>query len=121
MPVLAFGKQWFDPYPALAQGFLVRLRLLIGPDAIQILLLHAPAEGAALFAGGTLSFELTVVAVFGTRAIAARALRRMWLIKAEFFAGWTAVDIALCFVAKAVCTEERGAVIQVRRGDIGVD
>ncbi len=104
----------------LRNGFLVGLARLIGTHPIQILFIHTAAQTAPLFARRTLCLKRTVITVLSTRPIAARLLRRMGPIKAQFFACWTKVDVALCFVAEAVRAEKLGPVIHIRRGNIGM-
>src|SRR5260221_308328 len=42
-------------------------------------------------------------------------------IKAQFFPGWTDVDIPLRFIAEAIRTEEGGTVVVIRQGTKGAD
>src|SRR6266704_1656344 len=79
------------------------------------------ASSATLFARGTLCFEWKVIAVFGTCAIAQGTLGGMRLIQMQFFACWTQVDIALGFIAEAICTKELGAMVVIGQRDIGTD
>jgi hypothetical protein len=39
----------------------------------------------------------------------------------EFFAGWTEIDIPLCFIAKAIRTKKLGAVVNIRKRDISTN
>ena len=91
---------------------------LVGADAIEAGLIDTAADGASLFAGGTLRFERAGIAVFGPRPIATRALGGMRLIKAQFFACGADIEVALRLVAKALDAKERRAMINVGRGNI---
>ncbi len=62
VPLLDFPKQRFDPHQALAQGFLIRGRLVIGLHPIDILLKEgteyvtpAPTPGAVRFDGALIT------------------------------------------------------------------
>ncbi len=121
MPVFAFGKQGFDPDLSLAQRFVVGFSRLVASHPIQHLLIHTAAETAALFAGGTLGFEWAMIAVFGASALPQRTLGGMGSIKAQFFTGWTEIDIPFRLIAEAVGAEELRAVIHIGTGDIGMD
>ena len=81
---------------------------MIAFDPIQHLLIDTAAEAAPLFAGGTLRFERAAIAVTGISAIAQGAFGRMPGSEVEFFACRAHVDIALRFIAKAVCTKKFG-------------
>ncbi len=91
---------------------------LVGTDAIEAGLIDTAAEGASLCAGGTLRFERAVVAVFGPCAVATRALGRMRLIKAQFVACRTDIEVALRLLVKAIDAKERRAMINVGGGNV---
>src|SRR5207302_8157372 len=74
---------------------------------------------APLFARVTFGFQRTMITVFGSCSIASLPLGRMRSIKAQFFACRTEVDITLCLIAELVRTQELGAVIHIRNGDVG--
>jgi hypothetical protein len=94
---------------------------MIASDAIQIVLMDTTAEAAPLFARGTLGFERTVITVFGMCPIATRSLRGMGRKVVEFFSSRTDVDITLGVVLELLRAKERGAVVVVGRGNVGMD
>ena len=63
----------------------------------------------------------TVITVFGTCPIATGALRGMGREVVEFFASRTDVDIPLGMVLELLRAKERGAVVVVGRGNIGME
>ena len=121
MPLLALGKQGFDPPTAFAIRFLVGFGRGVRPHPIEHLLIHTAAQAAPLGTGGTLLFERTVVAVFGACAIAARALGSLSLRKVQFFACWADVDITLCIVLELLRAKEFRAMIVIRKGNVGTE
>ena len=63
----------------------------------------------------------TVVAVFGACAIAARALGGMGRKVVEFFPSRTHIDITFGVVLELLRAKEVGAVVVVRRGNVGME
>ena len=63
----------------------------------------------------------TVITVFGSCPIAKRALRRMGRKVVEFFPRRTDVDIPLGVVLELLRAKERGAVVVVGRGHVGME
>src|ERR1051326_2482394 len=114
MPLLGLGEEGFDPHLPLAQNFFVGFSRLVSADAIQAGLIDTAAEGPSLFARGTLRFERAVVAVFGACSVTARALSRMRLIKAQFFACRTDIQVALGLIAEALDAKVGRPMIKVR-------
>src|SRR5260370_10200349 len=121
MPVLAFCEERFRPHTALTEGFLVGLGRLIGTHAIQMLLIHAPAQTASLLIGGTLGLQWARITVLDIGSIAALSVSRLPLHKVQLFARRADVDIARRLITEAVWATECGAVIVVGKGNVGVE
>jgi hypothetical protein len=68
-----------------------------------------------------LGFEGTVIAVLGACPIAARSLSGMGRKVVEFFPRRTDVDITLGVVVELLRAKERGAVVVVGRGNVGME
>lgn len=121
MPLFALSKQRFDPHAAFAVRFLVRFGQVVAPDPIQNLLIDTAAQAASLLPSGTFCFERAVIAVFGIGPIASRPLSRLTLHKVGCFACRTDGDITFSVVLEFLSAKERGAMIVIRQGNVGMD
>ena len=119
--MFGFGEQEFYPDTALAVRFLVGFGRMVRSDPIQIVLMGTAAERPSLLTGGTLPFERAVIAILCACSIAERSVGRMRLIKMEFFASRTDVDITLGIVLELLRAKELGAMIVIRQGNVGMD
>jgi hypothetical protein len=78
-------------------------------------------QAAPLFAGGTLRFERTVIAVFGSCAIAPLPIGGLPPIPVQFFTCRTEVDIAFDIIAEAGGRKELGALVESRKRHVRAD
>ena len=69
MPLLALGKQRFNPDAALAHGFVIRLGHMIGADLLKILLIDTASEGSPALTVRAVCFEGAGIAGGGIGSI----------------------------------------------------
>src|SRR5690242_5831670 len=94
---------------------------MVGTDTVEIAFIDTATEAASLFAGGTLGFERTVIAIFGSCPLSWGAFGSLTQARVQLLAGGTDIHIALGVIVEILLTKVRRTLGQVSDGDVGMD